>query len=78
MTGRCLPLIVSHINKEDVQLDCSQGFIQMRRGMGPRFQGFEIGRSRMTVQSEGAIHAWGTSVLEATENLPYYKVMIGR
>lgn len=74
MYGQGLPFEISKINSEDIQLDCSVGFVQLRRRIGPRFQGWEVGYSAMPTAEQGASIVWGSTHDEAEDNIPFYDV----
>lgn len=76
MYGQGLPFRIAKATTEDVQLDCSVGFVQLRRGLGPRFEGWDIGEYSINVERDRAITAWGVDASEALENLPYYDVRV--
>jgi hypothetical protein len=78
MLGQGIPFRIQQNNSEDVQLDCSIGFIQMRRELGPRFEGWTLGNSVASTISSGPRVVWGMNDAEARQNLPYYTVTIGR
>lgn len=77
MIGQGLPFRINHFNTEDVQLDCSVGFVQLRRGMGPRFEGWEVFQSTDLMVEEREVRVWGKDQEEAKENLPMYTINIG-
>lgn len=76
MFGQGLPFRISKANTEDVQLDCSVGFVQLRRGMGPRFEGWDLGSYSASVEQSRAMTVWGITDEEALDNLPYYNITI--
>lgn len=79
MGGQGLPLQVAHENSEDITIDAPEGVVQLRRGMGPRFEGWSLDRAAgaFTV-TEGSITAWGDTPEQAVENVPHYRVEIAR
>lgn len=78
MEGQGLPFRVVQNNSEDIQLDCASGFIQLRRELGPRFEGWTLGYTSVNTARSGPRTAWGITVDEAEENLPFYVVRINR
>ncbi len=78
MEGTGLPFRIAQNNSEDVQLDCSGGFVQLRRELGPRFEGWDVGSAIADIATNGPRTAWGTGIDEANENLPFYVVRLGR
>ncbi len=76
MLGIGLPFRITQNNSEDVQLDCSVGFIQLRRELGPRFEGWDIGESFVATVKEGPRVSWGRDQEEAIVNMPFYTVKI--
>lgn len=78
MNGQGLPFRIIQNNSEDIQLDCASGFIQLRRELGPRFEGWTIGRVSTDTASKGPRVVWGINAEEAEENLPFYVVRSGR
>lgn len=78
MIGLGLPFRVTQNNSEDVQLDCSVGFIQLRREFGPRFEGWDIGYTITSTIQDGPRVSWGQNQEEAEANMPFYSVKISR
>lgn len=74
MEGKGLPFRLFHRSTEDVQLDCSIGLVQLRRGLGPRFEGWNLLRASMPVSTSGAVKAFGFNEQEAQNNLNFYVV----
>lgn len=76
MIGLGLPFRITQNNSEDVQLDCSVGFIQLRRELGPRFEGWDTGDSTISTATDGPRVAWGRDAEEAQANMPFYSVRV--
>jgi hypothetical protein len=78
MIGQGLPFRVTQDNTEDVQVDCASGLIQMRRDLGPRFEGWDIGIANIDTATYGPRVVFGKDRQEAQENIPFYVVRIAR
>lgn len=78
MLGQGLPFRVAQDNPEDVQLDCSVGLVQLRRGLGPRFEGWDVASVTVPVTVRDAVAAFGVTTAEADENVPHYNVRSAR
>lgn len=76
--GRFLPASIVHYGSEDIEMDCSGGSVQLRRGMGPRLEGFEVGGASVAYTQRDGVLAFGEDQEEAEENLPHYRVISGR
>lgn len=76
MSGQGLPFRVSQLNSEDIHLDCSIGFVQLRRGMGPRFEGWDLSHHDVPVSKDGAMTVWGATTEESDDNLNFYRVFM--
>lgn len=79
MSGQGLPFRISEFNSENIELDCSIGFVQLRRDLGPRFEGWTTQKATVPISTSGSVTTvFGTSQEEADDNLPYFSVTVGR
>ncbi len=77
VSGGGLPFRVAAESAEDIRLECPAGIVQLRRGLGPRFEGFDLDYAQVPAfTAPGGVVAFGASEEEARENLPFLTVEV--
>lgn len=79
VSGEGLPFRVAVESAEDIRLETPAGLVQLRRGMGPRFEGFSldyVNAPAYAVRGTSETVAFGRSEEEARSNLPFVGVEV--